>query len=538
MIGSLKPCYSANEGMQMSYEQPWKPYREHDTVLIVNFGGQYTHLIARRIRELNVYSEIVHHFQLSRDVISEVRPKAIILSGGPSSVYSENAPRAPPWIVELGVPVLGICYGHQLLASMLGGSVKRGVGEYGRVTIRIVKRDPLFSGWGDREDVWMSHSDYVEELPSDLEVLAMSEDTGYIAAFKHRSKPIYGVQFHPEVAHTPKGRILLKNFVVDIAGCRQTWRIENLVEKLVDQVRKTVPSNEKVLCAVSGGIDSTVTALIVKKAVGDRLVTVFVNHGLLREGEAEEILTNLRRVGIDPIYIDASQRFLSRLRGVSDPEEKRRIIGEEFVKIFEEVARRDPAIKWLAQGTTYPDVIESGAVPGADRIKSHHNVGGLPHSMGLRIVEPIRYLYKDEVRRLGLALGLPKEIVFRHPFPGPGLAVRIIGEVTEEKLSIVRRASKIVEEELRKAGIYEKVWQAFAVVGNDKWVGVKGDARVEGYIVIVRVVSSEDGMTADWVRIPYDVLDKIARRITSEIPRVSMVAYAITTKPPATIEPC
>ena len=516
----------------------WKPYREHDTVLIVNFGGQYTHLISRRVRELEVYSEIVHFFQLSRELVDEVRPRAIILSGGPSSVYEPNAPRVPSWILDLDIPILGICYGHQLLAHMLGAKVERGKGEYGRVRIRIVARDPLFDGWSDEEDVWMSHSDYVSSLPPDLEVLAISMETGYVAAFRHRSKPIYGVQFHPEVVHTPKGRVLIKNFVLGIARCRPTWRVGDLVQKLVDEVRKTVPPNEKVLCAVSGGVDSTVTALIVKRAVGDRLVAVLVNHGLFREGEVDEVLNNLRKLGIDPIYVDASQRFLSKLKGVVDPEEKRRIIGREFAEIFREIALRDPSIKWLAQGTTYPDVIESGAVPGADRIKSHHNVAGLPGDLGLKVLEPIRYLYKDEVRKLALALGVPPEVAYRHPFPGPGLAVRVIGEVTEEKLRIVRKASRIVEEELRRAGLYYRVWQAFAVVGDDRWVGVKGDKRAFGYIVIVRIVESEDGMTADWARIPFDVLDRIARRITMEIPEVTMVTYAITTKPPATIEPC
>ncbi len=522
----------------MIVDREWKPYREHDTVVILNFGGQYTHLIARRIRELNVYSEIIHYFQFSKEIIDEIKPKALILSGGPSSVYSPNAPKIPDWVLELRIPILGICYGHQLLATMLGGAVERGKGEYGRVEVEIVREDPLFKGWNKIEVVWMSHSDYVAKLPPDLEVLALSRDTGYIAAFRHREKPIYGVQFHPEVVHTPKGKELIKNFVIDIAKCRPTWRMENVIDKIVNEIKSLVKPNEKVLCAVSGGIDSSVTAVLVKKAIGDRLVAVFVNHGLLREGEVEEILSNLKSVGIEPIYIDASRRFLEKLRGVSDPEEKRKIIGMEFARIFKEIARGDPQIKWLAQGTTYPDVIESGAVPGADRIKSHHNVGGLPKDLGLKVLEPIRYLYKDEVRRLGEALGLPPSIVWRHPFPGPGLAVRIIGEVTEEKLKIVRRASKIVEEELARAGLYRKVWQAFAVVGNDKWVGVKGDARAEGYIVIIRVVESEDGMTADWSRIPYEVLDRIARRITAEIPEVTMVTYAITTKPPATIEPC
>ncbi|NPA97088.1 MAG: glutamine-hydrolyzing GMP synthase [Crenarchaeota archaeon] len=522
----------------MSSAHEWKPYREHDTVLIVNFGGQYTHLIARRVRELNVYSEIVHFFQLSRDLINEIKPKALILSGGPSSVYHPNAPRIPHWVLDLEIPILGICYGHQLLATMLGGRVERGRGEYGRVEVEVLNENDILKGWSRIETVWMSHSDYVAELPPELEVLAVSRDSGYIAAFKHRKKPIYGVQFHPEVIHTPKGRQVIKNFVVNVASCRQSWRMENIVDRLIDEIRSRVAEGEKVLCAVSGGVDSTVTAVLVRKAVGDRLVAVFVNHGLLREGEAEEILSNLRSAGIDPLYIDASERFLSKLRGVSDPEEKRRIIGTEFARIFEEVARSDPTIKWLAQGTTYPDVIESGAVPGADRIKSHHNVGALPKDLGLKVLEPIRYLYKDEVRALGKALGLPDSIVKRHPFPGPGLAVRIIGEVTDEKLRIVRRASKIVEEEIRRAGLYDKVWQAFAVVGNDKWIGVKGDARAEGYIVIVRIVESEDGMTADWSKVPYEVLDRISRRITAEVPEVTMVTYAITTKPPSTIEPC
>ncbi len=526
-------------GVVVALSSSWKPYREFDTVLIVNFGGQYTHLIARRIRELRVYSEIVHYFELSRDVVEEVRPRAIILSGGPSSVYEENAPRVEPWIIDLGIPVLGICYGHQLLATMIGGRVERGVGEYGRTRIRVVEKDPLFDGWEDEEVVWMSHSDYVAWLPPNrARVLAVSVDTGYIAAFRMVDRPVYGVQFHPEVVHTPKGRKLLENMVLGIAGARPLWRVENLVDTLVNEIRSRVREDEKVLCAVSGGIDSTVTALLVRKAIGDRLVAVFVNHGLLREGEPEEVLATLRSLGIKPIYIDASREFLEKLKGVTDPEEKRRIIGETFAQIFKRIAESDLSIKWLAQGTTYPDVIESGAVPGADRIKSHHNVAGLPSWLGLEVLEPIRYLYKDEVRKLAIALGVPEDYAYRHPFPGPGLAVRIIGEVTEEKLRIVRKASRIVEEELRRAGLYRRVWQAFAVVGNDRWVGVKGDKRAFGYIVTVRIVESEDGMTADWAKIPFEVLDRISRRITSEIPEVTMVTYAITTKPPSTIEPC
>ena len=516
--------------------QRWLPYREHDTILIVDFGGQYTHLIARRVREQEVYSEIVSCFKFSREVIEEVKPKGIILSGGPRSVYLPDSPRVEKWIFDLGVPVLGICYGHQLIAYLFGGKVESGYREYGRTKIRIVKRDSLFDDWEDEETVWMSHSDAVVELPREFEILAVSENN-VIAAFKHRELPIYGVQFHPEVVHTPKGKILFRNFLFKICKVKPTWRVENIVDSIVQDIRRTVPEGEKVLCAVSGGVDSTVTAVLLKRAIGDRLVTVFVNHGLFREGEVEEVLENLKSVGLDVIYIDASQRFLSSLIGVEDPEERRLIIGRIFAEIFKEIAARDPDIKWLAQGTTYPDVIESGAVPGADRIKSHHNVAGLPQDLKLKLVEPLRYLYKDEVRAIGRALGLPDSIVKRHPFPGPGLAVRIIGKFTLEKLEIVRKATRIVEEEIRKAGLYDKVWQAFAVVGDDKWVGVKGDKRALGYIVTIRIVESEDGMTADWAKIPYEVLDRIARRITSEIPQVTMVTYAITTKPPATIEP-
>ena len=514
----------------------WIPYREHDTILIVDFGGQYTHLIARRIREQEVYSEIVPFSRLCREVVREVNPRGIILSGGPRSVYLPDSPRVDRWVFELGVPVLGICYGHQLIAHLFGGKVESGHSEYGRTLVRIVKRDALFDDWEDEETVWMSHSDAVVELPRDFEVLAVSENN-VIAAFRHRELPIYGVQFHPEVVHTSKGKILFRNFLFKICRVKPTWKIESIVDAIIQEIRRTVPENEKVLCAVSGGVDSTTTAMLLKRAIGDRLVAVLVNHGLFREGEVEEVLSLLENIGLNVMYIDASQRFLNSLIGVEDPEERRLIIGKIFADIFREIASRDPDIRWLAQGTTYPDVIESGAVPGADRIKSHHNVAGLPRDLGLKLVEPLRYLYKDEVRAVGRALGLPDAIVKRHPFPGPGLAVRVIGKFTLEKLEIVRKATRIVEEEIRKAGLYDKVWQAFAVVGDDKWVGVKGDKRALGQIVIVRIVDSEDGMTADWVRVPYEVLDTISRRIVNEIPQVTMVTYAITTKPPSTIEP-
>jgi GMP synthase (glutamine-hydrolysing) len=510
-----------------------------DKVLIINFGGQYTHLIARRIRELSIYSEIISYSDATQQLIEELRPRAIILSGGPSSIHADNAPKVGSWVLELGIPVLGICYGHQLIASMIGGRVERGLGEYGKTEVEIVSRDTLFEGWGTREVVWMSHSDYVAELPEDRAVvLARSVETGYIAAFRLRDRLVYGVQFHPEVVHTPKGRKLLENFVVGVAKAQRSWVLGSIIDMIVEELRKTIPPSEKVLCAVSGGVDSTTTALLLKRAVGDRLVAVFVNHGLLREGEAEAVLSMLRSLGVDPIYIDASREFLKALKGVRDCEEKRRIIGELFAKIFKGIAEGDSDIKWLAQGTTYPDVIESGFAPGADKIKSHHNVAGLPKWLGLNVVEPLKYLYKDEVRKIAVALGVPEDWAYRHPFPGPGLAVRVIGEVTEEKLRIVRKASKIVEEELRRAGLYRGVWQAFAVVGEDKWVGVKGDKRAVGYIVTIRIVESEDGMTADWSRVPYEVLERIASRITREISEVTMVTYAMTSKPPSTIEPC
>ena len=504
-----------------------------EKILVVNFGGQYAHLIARRVRDAGVYAEITTP-ENAVEKAREGEVKAVILSGGPSSVYESPSPDVPMEIFELGKPVLGICYGHQLIAKKMGGRVARGKGEYGRTLVKVVARDPLLEGWGDEEVVWMSHGDYVEEPPPGFEILAVSEN-GYIAAM--RKGHIYGVQFHPEVNHTAKGALLLENFARRIAGVKESWRPEDHITRIVEEIRERVREGQ-VIVAVSGGVDSTVTAVLVHKAVGSRAKAVFVDHGLFREGEPEKAVALLRSIGIDVIYVDAKERFLEKLEGVSDCEEKRRIVGETFAQIFTEAVSGIRDARYLAQGTLYPDVVESGAVKGADKIKSHHNVAGLPPWFKLELIEPLREFYKDEVRKIAKALGLPDEVVYRQPFPGPGLAVRVVGPFTREKLAIVRKATKIVEEELARAGVLRKVWQAFAVVGDDKWVGVKGDRRAEGYVVTVRIVESEDAMTADWSRVPYEVLERISSRITSEIPEVTMVTYAITSKPPSTIEPC
>lgn len=507
-------------------------------ILVVDLGGQYTHLISRRFRELGVYTSVVPYESIGKYVPSKF--KALVLSGSPLSVRELNEAelsRFSELILNNDKPVLGICFGHQLIARLLGGVVEKGR-EFGRTRIRITKHDAIFDGWNEFEYVWMSHNECVTSLPSPGEVLAVTEN-GCIAAFKAllKGNVIYGVQFHPEVKHTVKGLRLLENFT-NIAGVKRSWSLGNYVEYVTREMMKEVNTNAKALVAVSGGVDSTVSALIAKKVFKDKLVAVFVNHGLLREGEVEEVLSNLRRLGIEPLYINAEDRFIRLLEGVSDCEERRRLIGEEFVKIFKEVVESDPEIKYFIQGTTYPDVIESGAVSGSRKIKTHHNVGGIPSWFKMKILEPLRYLYKDEVREVGRLLGVPEALLKRHPFPGPGLAVRIIGVFTREKLEIVRKASKIVEDTLREYGLYDTVWQAFAVVGDDVWVGVKGDERDQGYIVTIRIVESSDGMTADWARIPHEILDVMSRRITSSLSKVTTVTYAITSKPPSTIEPC
>jgi len=507
-------------------------------IVILDFGSQYTHLICRRIREQGVYAEIVP-YNIDADTLTRMNPKGIIFSGSPASVYEPNAPLCDKRILDMNIPILGICYGHQMLIHMLGGVVRRAKREYGSAELIIDDARDLFMGIGRRIRCWMSHGDAADKLPEGFEVLAHT-DSSFAAAVAYRAKRIYGLQFHPEVAHTEHGSDILRNFALHVCKAERSWSMSNFIDEAIKEIRDKVNDNERVLAAVSGGIDSTVTALLVHKAIGERLTCLFINHGLLREGEEREVLSMFNTLGIKVNYIDASKRFLDRLKGVHDPEEKRLIIGEEFARVFKEFVESHGPFRWLAQGTLYPDVIESGhsvSKGAASTIKSHHNVAGLPSWLNLKVLEPLRYLYKDEVRELARLLNVPEHFIKRHPFPGPGLAVRIIGEVTEEKLRICKKASRIVEEELIKAGLYDKVWQAFAIVGDDKAVGVLGDGRVYGNIVSIRIVESMDAMTADWVRLPYDILAKISNRITNEVEGVTWVTYVISSKPPATIEP-
>jgi len=505
-----------------------------DTVLVVDFGAQYAQLIARRVREAHVYSEIVPHTMPAAEMLAK-KPAAVIFSGGPKSVHAEGAPVVDPALYDAGTPVLGICYGAQLMAQQLGGVVARtGQGEYGRTAMTVTGGGSvLFADLPLDQDVWMSHFDSIATAPDGFRVVATTP--GATAAMEHPERRLYGVQFHPEVAHTARGQEILKHFLYDVAGCRPSWTMTSVIEQQVADIRAQV-GDEKVICGLSGGVDSAVAAAIVHKAVGDNLTCVFVDTGLMRAGEAEQVEDTFRRqFQVDLIHVKAADRFVEALDDVIDPERKRKIIGETFIRVFEEVARDLQDARFLVQGTLYPDIIESGTKDAA-RIKSHHNVGGLPDDMDFELVEPLRNLFKDEVRAVGEELGLPEEIVWRQPFPGPGLAVRIVGTITPERLEILRSADTVVLQEMRRAGLEREVWQSFAVLIAVRTVGVMGDERTYAYPIVIRAVTSDDAMTADWARLPYDVLERMSSRIINEVPGVNRVAFDITSKPPGTIE--
>ena len=510
----------------------------YDTILVFDFGGQYCHLIGRRIREHGVYSEIVPHDIKPGEIrlLSErFNVKGLVFSGGPASVYEQNAPRPDPKILGLGLPVLGLCYGHHLIAQMTGGHVKPArQREYGIAYVTIDKPVGVLKRLSEKERVWMSHGDTVLSISSEYETLAHTENCP-VAAFRHKKKLIYGLQWHPEVVHTEKGVQMLRNFVFEVCRCEPNWKMEDIVEKAVGEIKRDV-GDGKAIIALSGGIDSSVATVLAAKALDGRLTAVFVDHGFMREKEPEFVRDVFQKFKMKLMLVDARERFLKRLNGVVDPETKRKIIGEEFIRVFEEIAEKTGA-EYLIQGTIYPDRIESGFRRFSDKIKTHHNVAGLPTGIKFKkIVEPLRDLYKDEVRKVAKMLGLPKEIVFRQPFPGPGLAVRIIGELTREKVDIAKKADKIVREEIEKSGLEENLWQYFAVLTNTKATGVKGDARAYGYVVSLRIVESREAMTANFAKIPHKVLETISTRITNEIPEATRVVYDITHKPPATIE--
>jgi GMP synthase (glutamine-hydrolysing) len=507
---------------------------EHDVVLVVDFGAQYAQLIARRVREAHVYSEIVSRNTPVAEMLAR-QPKAIILSGGPASVHVDGAPSIDPALYDAGVPLLGICYGAQLVARDLGGEVaKTGAGEYGRTALRVARSSLLLGSQPAERVVWMSHFDAMTRAPEGFAVAAYTDGTP-AAVIEDRDRGIYAVQFHPEVAHTERGQEILKAFLYEAAGCRPTWTNVSIIEHAVDEIRAQV-GHERVICGLSGGVDSAVAAAIVHKAVGDQLTCVFVDTGLLRRNEAEQVEDTFRRqFSVDLVHVKAADRFLAALDDVIDPERKRKIIGELFIRVFEEAARDLGDARFLVQGTLYPDVVESGGADNAN-IKSHHNVGGLPDDMEFDLVEPLRNLFKDEVRAVGEELGLPEEIVWRQPFPGPGLAVRIVGTITPERVEILQQADAIVVEEIKRAGLYRDIWQSFAVLPAVKTVGVQGDDRTYAYPIVLRAVTSDDAMTADWARLPYDLLERISSRIINEVPGVNRVAYDITSKPPGTIE--
>jgi GMP synthase (glutamine-hydrolysing) len=507
-----------------------------DEVVVLDYGGQYSQLIARRVRECGVFSELLPHHVGAAEVARR-RPKGVILSGGPASVYADGAPPLETELLELGIPVLGICYGMQLIALELGGQVQGAeVGEFGRSRLTVRETGRLLAGTPHEQTCWMSHRDTVFSPPPGFDALA-SSTASPVAAFESVERDVYGIQFHPEVVHTPYGQQVLTNFLVDICGCEPNWSAASVIEDQIERVRAQV-GDGRAICGLSGGVDSSVAALLVHRAIGDRLTCVFVDHGLMRKNEGEQVISAFRdHFHVPLVAVDASERFLARLRGVSDPEQKRKRIGAEFIRVFEEEAAKLDDVQFLVQGTLYSDVIESGGGTGAATIKSHHNVGGLPDDLEFKLVEPLRALFKDEVRAVGAELGLPERLVWRQPFPGPGLAIRIVGgEASRERLDTLREADAILQDEIRKAGLYRELWQSFCVLPDIRTVGVQGDERTYGNVIAIRAVTSDDAMTADWARLPYDLLEQIASRMINEIRPVGRVVLDITSKPPGTIE--
>ncbi|HSO98657.1 MAG TPA: glutamine-hydrolyzing GMP synthase [Solirubrobacteraceae bacterium] len=507
-----------------------------EEVVVLDYGGQYSQLIARRVRECGVFSELLPHHVGAAEVARR-QPKGVILSGGPASVYADGAPPLDRGLLELGVPVLGICYGMQLLARELGGRVEGAeVGEFGRSQLHVSETGRLLAGTPAEQTCWMSHRDTVFAPPPGYRALAASTASP-VAAFESDEREVYGIQFHPEVVHTPYGQQVLTNFLTDVCGCERGWSPASVIEEQIERIRAQV-GDGRAICGLSGGVDSSVAALLVHRAIGDRLICVFVDHGLMRKNEGDQVIAAFRdHFRVPLVAVDAEERFLARLQGVSDPEEKRKRIGAEFIRVFEEEAEKLDDVRFLVQGTLYSDVIESGGGTGAATIKSHHNVGGLPEDLEFELVEPLRTLFKDEVRAVGEELGLPERLVWRQPFPGPGLAIRIVGgEATKERLDTLREADAILQDEIRKAGLYRELWQSFCVLPDIRTVGVQGDARTYGNVIVIRAVTSDDAMTADWARLPYDLLEQIASRMINEIRPVGRVVLDITSKPPGTIE--